>query len=762
MPRFSVIVPIHLVQAHLHECLESVLGQSFTDLELIAVDDRSPDGCGAIIDSFAARDRRVTAVHLAENVGLGRARNAGIAHATGDYLLFLDGDDALTPGALRAVADRLAGTAEPDVLVFDYARTYWDGRVARNRHAHLLSHDGPPPGPLAGRPGLLRLLPVAWNKAYRREFVQRRGLSFPPGWYEDVPWTYPALLGADTVAVLDRVCVHYRQRRRGSIRRTTSTRHFDVFEQYERLFAFLDRHPVHDPWRPALFRRMADHLLLIYNSPVRLPRSSRAAYFKRCGLALRRLRPEESGRPGRGGGSRRLLVRLGARHVFDAVRAAGALRRRLRSLAEGARRAGRAAALRAHYRLQRHRPLDPRSAVFAADRYGGYACNPAAVETAVRGLAPHLRTAWITTAEHAGTLPPGVRRLQPDSPAYWTALARATYLVNNVNFPHAYVKRPGQVNLHTHQGTPLGHMGLDVQGDPAASAGRDFARMLAHTDRWDYCLSANPHSSVVWERAYPAGYATLEYGQPRNDVLLRASADDVLRLRAALGLPEGVTALLYAPAHRDHRHGFRPAADPARLGRELGPGFVILYRAPREHPDRGCAAGLPEDLPGNVLDVSAHASVQELCLASDGLITDYASLMFDYSVLDRPVVVHAEDRPAHGIARGAYLDITAEPPGLVAGSCDELLDILLTGAWRGPLSTRLRAAFRARYCPWDDGRAAERVVRRVFLGEPGGLPPVMPPEERRPAPAPEQARAQARAQEPGGVYDQTRDPAPGG
>ncbi|MFJ4851374.1 CDP-glycerol glycerophosphotransferase family protein [Streptomyces sp. NPDC088733] len=755
MPRFSVIVPVHQVQAYLHECLESVLGQSFTDVELIAVDDRSPDGCGAIIDSYAARDHRVVAVHLAENTGAGRARNAGTAHATGDYLLFLDGDDTLAPGALRAVADRLAETAGPDVLVFDHARTYWDGRVARDRRSHLLSHGGPPPGPLTDRPELLRLPPVAWNKAYRREFVERHGLSFPPGWYEDVPWTYPALLGAGSVAVLDRVCVHHRQRRRGSIRHTTSSRHFDVFDQYERLFDHLDRHPVHDRWRPALHRRMADHLLLIYNSPGRLPRSSRAAYFERCGRTLRRLRPQE---PGRAGGPRRLLVRLGARHVFDAVRAAGTLRRRLRALARTARLAGRAAALRTHYRLQRHRPLDPRLAVFAADRYGGYACNPAAVETAVRGLAPHLRTAWITTPEHAGTLPPGVRRVQPDSPAYWTALARATYLVNNVNFPHAYVKRPGQVNLHTHQGTPLGHMGLDVQDDPAASAGRDFARMLAHTDRWDYCLSANPHSSVVWERAYPAGYATLEYGQPRNDVLLQASAEDVLRLRAALGLPEGVTALLYAPAHRDHRHGFRPAADPARLGRELGPGFAVLYR--------GWAAGLPEGLPGNVLDVSAHRSVQELCLASDGLITDYASLMFDYAVLDRPVVVHAEDWTACRIARGAYLDITAEPPGPVAGSADELLAVLRTGAWRGPESTRLRAAFRARYCPWDDGHAAERVVRRVFLGEPGGLPPVVPPEARRPAPAPDLARAQAhehsRAQDFGGVYDQTRDPAPGG
>ncbi|MYU64438.1 glycosyltransferase, partial [Streptomyces sp. SID69] len=98
MPRFSVIVPAYQVQAYLPACLDSVLSQSYPDLEVIAVDDRSPDACGEIIDEYAARDARVKPLHLAENRGLGRARNAGMGQATGDYLIFLDSDDTLTPG----------------------------------------------------------------------------------------------------------------------------------------------------------------------------------------------------------------------------------------------------------------------------------------------------------------------------------------------------------------------------------------------------------------------------------------------------------------------------------------------------------------------------------------------------------------------------------------------------------------------------------------------------------------------------------------
>lgn len=143
MPRFSVIVPAYRVQAYLHESLDSVLAQSFEDFEIIAVNDCSPDACGAVIDEFAARDHRVRAVHLPENVGLGRARNAGIAQATGDYLIFLDSDDTLAPGALRAVADRIEETGEPDVVVYDYARTYWTGESVRNSFAEHLSETGP-------------------------------------------------------------------------------------------------------------------------------------------------------------------------------------------------------------------------------------------------------------------------------------------------------------------------------------------------------------------------------------------------------------------------------------------------------------------------------------------------------------------------------------------------------------------------------------------------------------------------------------------
>ncbi|MFJ4004044.1 CDP-glycerol glycerophosphotransferase family protein [Streptomyces sp. NPDC090023] len=707
MPRFSVIVPAYEVQAYLAECLDSVLSQSYPDLELIAVDDRSPDGCGAIIDEYAARDPRVRAVHLPENAGLGRARNAGAEEASGDYLLFLDGDDTLTPHTLRAVADRLAVTGEPDVLVFDYARTHWDGTTLRNRLADRLTEDGPAPFTLADRPGLLRVLMVAWNKAYRREFIAREGFTFPPGYYEDTPWTFPVLMAAGSIATLDRVCVHYRQRRRGSILRTTSPRHFDVFDQYDRVFAYLASRPELERWRPELYARMLDHLTTIATRRDRLPRGSHPAFLRRARAHCRRHRSPGTPVPP---GLRRALVRHGLHRTFRTLRLAAALRRHARASGGRGTQRLRAALLRLHYRVQRLLPLRADHALFAADPAPDHGCDPSALEAAFRAHAPHIRTAWLG---------------RPGTAAHFTALARSRYLVHNAGFGPGLVKRPGQVFVQTRHGTPLGHTGLDLQERPALARDTDFAGQLREVDQWDYVLSGNRHSTLTWERVHPGDYTTLEYGSPRNDRLQRATPADVARLRASLGVPEGAVAVLYVPAHRDHRRVQTPPLDPGRLLGLLGPRFTLLSRAPLGEPVAGAGARL--------VDVSAHPDLPSLCLASDALLTDFSPLLFDYAGLDRPVVVHTGDWDVFRTVRGAYVDLLACPPGPLARTEEEVADVFASGHWRGVRSARLRAAFRDRFCPYDDGDAAERVVRHVVLGQAAGPLAAVPPGARGPA-----------------------------
>src|SRR5690606_10658731 len=123
----------HASRAWLRPCLDSVLGQSFPDFEVIGGDDADADGSGRILDEYAAADPRVRVVHLDENVGLGLARNEGMKQCRGEYVLFLDADDVYLPGSLEAIAARIdAATThrgQPDIVMFDYERIFWDGRV---------------------------------------------------------------------------------------------------------------------------------------------------------------------------------------------------------------------------------------------------------------------------------------------------------------------------------------------------------------------------------------------------------------------------------------------------------------------------------------------------------------------------------------------------------------------------------------------------------------------------------------------------------
>jgi CDP-glycerol glycerophosphotransferase len=178
--------------------------------------------------------------------------------------------------------------------------------------------------------------------------------------------------------------------------------------------------------------------------------------------------------------------------------------------------------------------------------------------------------------------------------------------------------------------------------------------------------------------------------------------------------------VLYAPTHREHAPAYRPPFDPEQLRRAVGPDAVLLtrshYFADRDADDSG-AVPWPADAVAGIRDMSAYPVVEDLYLAADVLVTDYSSAMFDYAVLDRPIVIYAPDWEAYRAVRGVYFDVVAEPPGAVALSFPELLDAFHSGLVEGDAATKARDEFRGRFCALEDGHAAQRVVRRVFLDE---------------------------------------------
>ncbi|MFE7649539.1 bifunctional glycosyltransferase/CDP-glycerol:glycerophosphate glycerophosphotransferase [Streptomyces phaeoluteigriseus] len=723
MPRFSIIVPSHGVAGRLSLALDSVLGQSFGDFELIPVCDAPDAPAWAVAAGYAERDSRVTPVFSPPSAGLAGARNTGMRAATGAYLLFLDGDDTLAPGALTALDARLAETGEVDVLYAGHERTpWWEGEPA-DPAAPLFAKAPQGAFAPAEAPEITGVQLPVWSAAYRHDFLTAHALAFPTGHFTDIGFGGLVTVHAERVAVLRSVVVRHLLRRQGSRLNLPGEHHADLLEQTDLVLT----RAAGRGFTGDLFAQLFAAVLKTAAHPARLPASGRRAFFRRATALYRRHRPAGFRRPGGSLGVQHRLLAAGAYTAFRALRGAN------RKLSAAAQRIPRPRGLRTrlYYRLQLRRRIDPHLAVYCAYWGRGYACSPAAIHAKAAELAPHIRSVFLVEPDQAHAMPPGIDHAVIGSRRAWRLLARAKYLVNNANFAECVVKREGSVHVQTQHGTPLKKMGVDQSTYPVvAAATGSFTKLLGRVDRWDYNLSSNTHSTQMWERAFPGSYEHLEYGYPRNDVFWTATAEDVARVRRELGVPEGKTAVLYAPTHRDHRTGFDAGLDLEAFCEAAGEDVVVLLRAHYFY-DRGVRRGS-----GRIIDVTAHRSSEDVCLAADVLVTDYSSIMFDYANLDRPIVVYADDWDVYTETRGVYFDLMAAPPGPVARTPEELARVFADGSYDSAASRSLRNIFRARFCQFDDGRAAERVVRRVLLGEPAeAIPPVRPLAERVPAPA---------------------------
>ena len=212
MSRFSIIIPVYNVEQYLNTCVQSVLAQTFTDFELILVDDGSKDTSGALCDELAQSDARIRVIHQ-ENQGLSGARNTGINAATGEYLLFLDSDDWWTSSdCLQKIADRLAVT-NVDVLSFNYRKST-DGQLSDPYFQNAADAIEQTLPYLLDR-GLW--VTGACNKAIRRSLFAGDQLRFRRGiTSEDIDWTLRLALCAESFDYLE-LCVFVYRQRSGSI-----------------------------------------------------------------------------------------------------------------------------------------------------------------------------------------------------------------------------------------------------------------------------------------------------------------------------------------------------------------------------------------------------------------------------------------------------------------------------------------------------------------------------------------------------------------
>ncbi|WP_345803059.1 CDP-glycerol glycerophosphotransferase family protein [Microbacterium sp. AZCO] len=346
------------------------------------------------------------------------------------------------------------------------------------------------------------------------------------------------------------------------------------------------------------------------------------------------------------------------------------------------------------------RPGGLENAVFFESFYGRNAsCNPLAIDRELARRVPGLTRYW-SVVDLSVQVPEGAIPVVEGSPEWWRARGSARLLVVNDWLRRRFARRRGQIVLQTWHGTPLKRLALHRPGfDP-----RRMAAVVRESRRWNILLAQNPYAARILGKAY--AFLTRPVwieGYPRNDVL---TTGDGAATRRALGIRPEDKVVLYAPTWRDDRDEMVDFVDPAQLAAETD--SVVLVRGHSRTLLPGKDAAGPR-----VVDVTGFPDTSLLLLAADALVTDYSSVMFDFSVTGKPMYFLVPDMEHYrGELRGFYFDLVAHAPGPIVRSQDELVAELRSGD-----PARYAAqyqAWRAKFNARDDGRAAERVVDRLL------------------------------------------------
>ncbi|GAB7190786.1 hypothetical protein NUM3379_14930 [Kineococcus sp. NUM-3379] len=351
---------------------------------------------------------------------------------------------------------------------------------------------------------------------------------------------------------------------------------------------------------------------------------------------------------------------------------------------------------------------------------GRYSDSPRALHRALLARGDDAEHVWLSAPAHAHGFPAGTVTVPYGGEECVAALESADVVVSNTHIDLEWEKSPRTTYVQTWHGTPLKSIHWDVLWAPE---GR-LPRLDRDIARWDALLSPNAASTGPLRQAFRYTGPVHETGYPRNDALSAPdAAERRAKVRAELGIADGVRAVLYTPTWRDDDvfgdgPGFSLHLDLDRFAERLGDDHVLLLRL---HYMVSGALGTVAK-PG-VVDVSFHPDIADLYLAADAMVTDYSSTMFDFAVTGKPILFFPYDLEHYlGKLRSFYFDYQEIAPGPLLPTSDEVIGAIADLDAVSREHAERYARFQETFCHLEDGHATERVLD-LFTPREGGADP---------------------------------------
>lgn len=358
-----------------------------------------------------------------------------------------------------------------------------------------------------------------------------------------------------------------------------------------------------------------------------------------------------------------------------------------------------------HYEEFRKGPINEKMIVFESMWGTKFSCNPRALYEYIQKHHPDYECVWILTDERIPITGNG-RRVKRGSLEYYKVLAEAKYLVNNVNFEDDYIKRDEQIEIQTMHGTPYKTLGLDVTSDfPNTGV---VEKYIARNKRWNYLIVQGKFTEDKAYDMFRCDCKMLETGYPRCDALYKSA--NVKKIKQSLSIPLDKKVILYVPTWRVRNH-FDMELELDKMKKELSDEYVLLIRI-----HHLCSNGY--EIPADnkfIYNLNDYTNLEDLFKISDVLITDYSSIMFDYALLDKPMIFFTYDLKSYsGATRGVYFDITTEAPGPLVYTTDELIDTIKNLDEEINKVMPRAQAFKDKYLTYECADSAKKIVEEVI------------------------------------------------
>ena len=721
--KISVVIAYHDEKQYIKDCLASLAEQTFQDFEVILV----CDGCEAPEEGIPETLNIVTVMQ--EEKGVAGARNAGIEKAQGEYVVFLDADDYLAEDTLEALAEK----AEPETVVYISKTETWYSRKVYQDNGEKLDEQNDTNGDEGEETKVDPENPYEYLIANTKKWqnISTLGLLIPRRLLIENPIRFCEELEYDSdIPVLMEVLAkapktvyqekgtYIKRKHNDPINLPSLLQKKDAAKKVaEAMKSYRLASPFADGENAKVFHYRFAMCLVTMISPYMI--ESKAAERKETAKELKQTL-EILGKDG--------WADIPLKHhprKLIAYGLAGDADKIVKKTRNHARRqtlfrvcTSRAKCKRYLYEkvFSKMKMFDD-MVIFESFFGKSYSDSPKYIFEYMNETYPgKYRYMWVNAGKKLN-LPYPSKQMKRFSFKYFFYMARAKYIVFNGRQPQYFIKRKGNVFLETWHGTPLKKLVFDME-DVTTASPLYKEQFYIQTRSWDYLVAPNRFSEDVFRHAFMYDGKMLETGYPRNDILYCQDKEKRMReIKEELHLPQDKKIILYAPTWRDDefyghaKYKFTLQLDLAKMQKELGDEYIILLRT---HYFIADVLDLSE-YEGFAYNLSKYDDIARLYLISDVLITDYSSVFFDYANLRRPMLFFTYDLEKYrSVLRGFYIDVEEELPGPMLMTTDEVIGALQNIEKVVTEYSDKYTAFCDKYCAWEDGTAAKKVVETVF------------------------------------------------